>query len=360
MGRHLVLSAWVLLIAAGAWGRDTLVSPTHPSIRWMGRFDDSNPFAPRVSYPGVTVTLRFEGEALTARLASTTDSSRLQVSVDDQVPRIVRLAQGPQDLALATGLSGGPHTVVIAKRTETWQGVVTFLAFELRNGTLLDAPRPPARRLLFVGDSVTCGAGVDRRGCEDKDASETSDATGSFGMELGRRVGAEVHLVCWGGRGIIRDWRGRTDVLTAAQFFELSVPDETTNPPWNHTRYVPDAVVVNLGTNDFNLSIGALPEQGAFVSAYVRLLRRIRALHPGALILLTEGTIVNDGDAQRLPRTTLGRYIAAVVAQAGDDRVIHAPVSVEPGLCGDAHPPRDQSTILASEIEVVLRQRLGW
>ncbi len=219
MRRHLVIYVGVVLLSRVASGGDSLVSPTHPDVRWTGRFDDSNPYAPRISYPGVTLTVRFEGPVLKARLASTTDHTYLQVTVDAGAPKVLKLAEGPQDLELAAGLPSGPHTVEIVKRTETWQGVVTFLAFELPGGTLLPAPPAPSRRLLFIGDSVTCGSGVDRGDC-DMDPFRPSNAVGSFGMELGRRLAAEVHLVCWGGRGLIRDWRGRTDVLTAPQFFE--------------------------------------------------------------------------------------------------------------------------------------------
>jgi lysophospholipase L1-like esterase len=64
--------------------------------------------------------------------------------------------------------------------------------------------------------------------------------------------------------------------------------------------YVPDVVFVSLGTNDFSVSIGALPEREEFASAYVRFLRAIRARYPEAHVLLTEGAIVSDaGDPQR-------------------------------------------------------------
>jgi len=358
MRRHLVICVGVLLVSALVSGADVLVSPTHPSIRWMGRFDGTNPLAPRMSYPGVTLTIRFEGPSLTARLASSTDHTYLQVTVDGGIPKVERLIEGPQDLVLASALPSGPHIVEVVKRTETWQGIVTVLGFDLPGGKLLPAPEPPSRRLLFIGDSVTCGTGVDRGDC-DMDPYRPSNAVGSYAMELGRRLAAEVHLVCWGGRGIIRDWRGRTDVLTAPQFFDLALPDEATNTPWDHNRYSPDAVIVNLGTNDFNLSIGPVPEEETFVSAYVRFLRHVRDRHPAAPIILTEGTIVSDEDKQK-PRTTLSSYIDKAIARLGDARVIHVAATRQPGACGDAHPTKAQSAVFASELEVALRAKLGW
>ncbi len=63
----------------------------------------------------------------------------------------------------------------------------------------------------------------------------------------------------------MRDWQGRSDTLNAPQFFRLAIPDERLNPA-DLNAYVPDAVVVSLGTNDFNLSLGAFPTQERFRS----------------------------------------------------------------------------------------------
>ena len=127
----------------------------------------------------------------------------------------------------------------------------------------------------------------------------------SYGMRLGRALSAQAQLVCYGGRGLIRDWRGRRDVPNAPQFFDLAVVDELPRlhprATWDHAAYLPDVVVVSLGTNDFNLALGTFPEREEFVAAYVAFARAIRARYPRAAIILTEGAIVSDDDDPAAP-----------------------------------------------------------
>lgn len=329
----------------------------------MGRVDRTVPDRLRIGYPGVTLRVRFEGTELALRASSTSGDSRLAVVVDGAPPVVMRVAATEADLVLATGLLAGPHSVDVVHRTETWEGVVTVSGFRLPRGGRLLTPEPwPARRLLFVGDSVTCGEGIDRPPvCDKKDAARDSNAYLSYGMLVARALKAQAHLVCYGGRGLVRDWQGRSDVLNAPQFFGLALPDPATAPAWDHTAYTPDAVVVSLGTNDFNLALGPLPEREAWVSAYVRFVQDVRARHPQARVLLTEGAIVNDAtDPQRPTRSVLREYIAETVRRLQDPRV-HSFVSQRyPGDDCDAHPTRAQHEAMARDLETALRQALGW
>src|SRR4029077_6597241 len=191
-------------------------------------------------------------------------------------------------------------------------------------GRLLPAEAWPERRLLFVGDSVTCGEAIDRaHDCADAhDAAATSNGYQSYGMLLARAVGAQAHLVCYGGRGLVRDWRGKTNVLNGPQLFDAALPIDGHPSPWDHAAYLPDVVVVSLGTNDFNLDLGPFPDREAYVTAYASFVRAIRGRYPAAQLLLTEGAIVNDEkDPARPQKTVLRGYIAETVRRVSDPRV---------------------------------------
>ena len=231
-----------------------------PRVRITGRVDRSRPGRVRIGYPGVALRVRFEGTSLAMRADATTPDVYFDVTVDGGPPRVLRLSSGTGDTVLAQGLPRGTHTVELVHRNETWQGVAGSSGSGRTGASLEPEPRP-ARRLLFVGDSVTCGENVDRAvGACRKDASHWN-AAGSYGMRLAGALGAEAHLVCYGGRGLVRDWQGRTDVLNAPRFFDLAVPEED-GPAWDHAAWAPDVVVVSLGTNDFSAAAGALPERG--------------------------------------------------------------------------------------------------
>jgi lysophospholipase L1-like esterase len=167
--------------------------------------------------------------------------------------------------------------------------------------------------------------------------------------------------VCYGGRGLVRDWQGRSDVLTGPQLFELAVPEETGAAPWDHASYTPDAVFVSLGTNDFNLAIGPLPEREVFVSACVRFVKKIRSRYPAAQVFLTEGAIVSDeSDPTRPQKTVLREYLAETARRLADTRVHVLPSRHYPGDAQNSHPTREQHAAMARDFEPVIRRTLGW
>lgn len=315
----------------------------------------------RIGYPGVTLRVAFDGPALALDVESSSDNSRLGVALDGASERMVRLQRGRQRIKLAEGLAPGAHSVAIVHRTETWQGLITIEGLALdRGGAFLPAPSPHPRRLLLVGDSVTCGEAIARTPDCKKDP-DWWDPSASYGMLLARALEAEVHLVCYGGRGLIRDWQGNRDVLNAPQFFELAVPDPAEPAPWNHADYSPDLIVVSLGTNDFNLALGALPTAEEYVPAYVAFVRTLRARHPAAKIVLTEGAIVSDAaDPARPQRTVLRGYLKSTVEQLHDAGVSHFESSHHPGDACDPHPTREQHASMAAELEPEARRLLGW
>jgi lysophospholipase L1-like esterase len=160
---------------------------------------------------------------------------------------------------------------------------------------------------------------------------------------------------------VIRDWQGRHDVLNAPQFFDLAVPDGDDPPRWDHTAYSPDAVVVSLGTNDFSLGIGPLPERETFVEAYVDLIRAVRKHHPHAHVFLTEGAIVNDqADPARPQQTVLREYLAEAARRLDDSRLHLVEARHYPGDAQDGHPTREQHAAMADDLTPVLRATLGW
>ncbi|HXY40512.1 MAG TPA: GDSL-type esterase/lipase family protein [Vicinamibacteria bacterium] len=347
----------ILLAAAMSF-----VPVSDPHVAVMGRVFRPEPGRIRFGYPGVTLRVRFEAGSLGLRAAAETPNTRLAVIVDGALPpRVVRLPEGEGDTVLADGLGPGPHTVDVVHRTETWMSVVNARGFLLPPGSrLLDPPPWPTRRLLFVGDSVTCGERIDRQPGETEPFA-SSNGFLSYGMRLARALEAQCHLVCYGGRGLVRDWRGRSDVLTGPQLFDLAVADEAAGPPWDHASYVPDLVFVSLGSNDFNLAIGPLPEREAFVSAYVRFVQAIRSRYPEAHVFLTEGAIVNDeADPKRPQKTVLREYLAETARRLADTRVHMVLSQRYPGDAENAHPTSEQHAAMASDFEPVIRQAMGW
>jgi len=321
-----------------------------PRVARMGRTEVAADGGVRFSYPGVSFFLNFEGTRLGAMAQASGEQTYLDVVVDGKGRRI-RLNSGRQTLALAEGLTAGPHTVEIVNRSETWQGNAALLSFDT-DGAWRAAPGLPARKLLLLGDSITCGAAVDRVAGETKAGASWANPRASYGMLMAKQLNAQVQLVCYGGRGLIRTWDGKTNDLNLADYYNMALPTQPVAVPWNQRDYRPDAIVVAIGTNDMTIGI---PEREQYVQAYVTLVRMLLRDHPQAQIMLTEGGMLHDEK-----QAALRSYIAETVRLVGNPRV-HAIASTSyPGDAIDAHPTKEQSISIANDLLPQVRAVMRW
>ncbi len=356
------LTSCVCLLASVGWAqldllpdKENSISPADLRILYGGRFDMRSPARPRMGYPGTTVTFRFTGSSLTLKTDSSTADNSIAVIVDGGEPKVYHLRKGLNEIVVAQALDPSIHRAEIVKRTETWQGILTFLGIVLeKDMTLVDPPVLPRRKLMFIGDSVTCGEGVDHTPTCKEGKAGSANAYDSYGMILGRRLDAQVHLVCFGGRGVLRDYRGYRDVLNGPQFFDLALPAEEPagRVAWDHSQWTPDGIFVSLGTNDLNLQKTDPLKHDEFVNTYVQFVRQIRARYPNALIFLTEGAIVTD--------PLLRTYVQETAAKVADVRVQWVESRHYPGGACDGHPTGPQHKSMAGDLEPALRKGLGW
>jgi lysophospholipase L1-like esterase len=345
------------LASASAAGSTPPVLANDSAIVYEGRHADCASGAVRLGFPGVTAHLRFRGTALTLRASSSQDDLYFDVSVDGAAPALLKLHNGEGEYPVVRGAAAGEHTVVLTRRNESWQGTCDLLGFDPGSGgEMLPPPALPARKLMFIGDSVTCGEKTAWEPGREMQDKVNWNARVSYGMLLATRLGAQCHLVSYGGRGVIRDWQGNRATTNAPQFYELALPDDPT-VPWNHHRYVPDAIGIQLGTNDFSSGI---PDQKEFVDACVRFIAKIRQDAPDALILLMDSPIVRDDPVTGPRHTVLHAYLEEVVARAGTPRVILAPLKHYPGVPGNGHPSGPEHVAMADELEPLFRKALGW
>jgi lysophospholipase L1-like esterase len=354
----LLLACWQTALAQTTPSQIS-IQPSDPRVEIVGRYDARDPQRLRFGYPGSGFLLRFRGRSLNVEVSSDSDKAALTVVVDHGLPELRVLEKGRNDVVLASQLSEDIHTVEVYKRTETWQGIVAFSELRLSEGGELLAPPPlPRRKLMFIGDSVTCGAGIDNNAeCKADPALPGNNAYEAYGMLLGRRLDAQSHLVCYGGRGLERDYRGLGEadgVVNIPQFYQLAIASDEPSGrvPWDASRWQPDAIVVSLGTNDFNLQKTKPLDQKRWINEYVDFVRFLRKTYRHAFILLTEGSIVTD--------PLLRQMVQETVAKVRDKKVRYVSSQHYSGLACDAHPTQAQHVKIADDLEPAIRQTLGW
>jgi lysophospholipase L1-like esterase len=336
--------------SAGASGGSAGGTPGAPAVHFVGRVDTTDPDAVKFAWSGTGVVARFQGTQVGVRLSG----QEYTVVLDGMVrPKLV---PGNGTTPIATGLTAGEHTVEIYRRTEAQQGVSTFMGFDFGGGTLL-APPAVSRRLEFVGDSITCGYGNEGPDMNCGFTPQTENHYLAYPALTARALGAEVSTIAWSGKGVVCNYGDDASSCTnpLPTYYERILPDQAT-PAWDFSKFQPDAVVVNLGTND--LSTTSDPTAMQFEAAYRALLEKIRSKYPNAHILCTNGPMLGGNDL-----TTVRGYLTNVVTALADPKISTFAIDAQDGSDGygcDYHPSLARHQKVATVVTAAIKAKLGW
>jgi hypothetical protein len=321
--------------------------PPSAEVHMVGRFDESDPARPRSSWSGTVFRTRLSGTGISVSLGGVA-GVHFQVEVDGQPTTTFVTLGGDVSYLLAEGLTPGEHDIVIVRRNEGYFGDVDFLGFEPSTGSsVVETPWPYTHRLELLGDSLTAGYGIEGTDGNCPFSAETESFYRSYGSVAGRNTNAAVVAVAYSGKGVFQNYGGDTN-----ESYPELYPRTLTNDPasvWDFSRFVPEAVVVNLGTNDFSVAIA----DADYVDAYATLLRTVRANYPDAMIfcvsweqwgVAAESLVLDAMDA------------------TGDANLSHLPFYIAPseGFGCDFHTNVQTNARLGEELTQALEVELGW
>jgi lysophospholipase L1-like esterase len=324
-------------------------------VRWVGRVDTTTPTAPRFGWSGSGFIAQFSGTGLSAAISVTASSEIYYFkSVIDGAPQPAFMVPSPgSTYVLASRLAAGTHTVELYRQTEGGEGTATLTGLTVADGALLDPPPGPSRLIEVIGDSITCGYGT-LGALADTDCFPTESVWDAWGSVAARSLSAEVSTVCASGRGVVQNYDGTT-IGTVPLLYPLTLANSDT-PLWDF-HIQPDAVVINLGTNDINKG----DPGAAFTSTYQALLQTVRAKYPHAYIIAILGPLLSGGNL-----TIIQGYIqAAVQAQnaAGDTHVEYFDqIQPQPSsaFACQYHPDVSEQMLMGTQVAGEISAKLGW
>jgi hypothetical protein len=278
----------------------TTLLPTDPRITYTGRVDRTNPALAQLAWVMTGAACTFEatrpGATVSAYFVSPKDGARLRVMIDgvffafcDVAPEPDQDGQGaptPVLYGLGSVRTSGNHTLEFFKVTEDntqkkSKGVLGFGGFAiLIGGTFGPAPPTATRRLEFIGDSDTAGWCADGHPGGGDKPDTVQDGFETWAMQLARNCSAEVMVEAVSGYGVMP----ATPAIQSVLDFTLGF--DTDGPKWNHSAWVPDAVVILIGPND---EMRTRPGQHArarrggshFVEDYLQLLTQVAKGYAG-------------------------------------------------------------------------------
>ena len=198
-------------------------------------------------------------------------------------------------------------------------------------------------KLEFVGDSITSGEGIYGAKEESDWVSMFFSGVNSYAAITAEKLDADFRICSQSGWGLFASWDGCLDhilpdgyekicgVLTGTHNLSLGAQDN-----YDFTTWQPDAVIINLGTNDGSaFDMDDFPhELSEFEDAAVAFLKKVRRCNPNAEIVWVYGML---GDAMVIP---IVRSIDTYIRQTGDTKVhyVQMPATTSKTVGSREHP----------------------
>lgn len=337
----------------------TEIKPTNKKIQYVGRISFKNPNAPCFTYPGVQINARFEGTSL--KMKAKPMSGYFMAQIDGCEPFKVGF-NAPNDsvVTLAVALSDEAHEVRLTYIIEGFKRHPEFWGFVLDKGrNLLNPPFLPKRKIEFIGDSMTCGLGVEGKDEKDPYMAETENYYYSYAARTARALNAQDLTIACSGIGVYRNHGGPKSGSkeTISTIYSQTLMGDNTET-WNFMRYIPDVVCVNLGMNDVG---SGEYDRSLMLGAYRNLYKQIRSNYPNSKIVFLSGSMLIGN---RLEHVQFAMDEVVRDARiAGDKNVFRFDMSWQTGdlgmgACG--HPSMWQHEKMAGELTAYLRGLMGW
>ncbi len=324
-----------------------------PHIRFLGRFDLEHHHAPAFSWPGSAIRVRFTGTSISVNFATTMDEDYFEVIVDGARQQPIRLHADQTVYRIAEKLNPGEHVLELVQRTEADATPVFFQGITLDDdGTLLPLPPRSERRIEFYGDSVTSGNSNEGLNTSQPMGREISNSYLAYGAITARQLNAESVCIAASGRKLYPDF-----TIPAVYDRVLGPSDE--GPKWIFSSWIPQVVVINLGSNDEVR--GQLPHPELWIQAYKDFIAQLRYHYPDCHVMCCLCSSLLGKD--RLVMQSATKTVVDDLRQAGDSKIHYVEFApqAEPGGIGPGwHPTVKTHQLMADQLALEIKCLLGW
>ena len=194
-------------------------------------------------------------------------------------------------------------TVVIKvlKLSECAFGMAGLKKLDLK-GVLREPQQPQSAqktqqlpKIEFIGDSITCGYGIEGIWGKDTFCTKQERPDKAYAFLTARALGAEFQLCSWSGIGITSNYVDPATIFLPETRWLMPAcwpyTDKSgqlrlkTEPEvWDASKFPPDIVVINLGTNDISWVRGKEERRLDYVAGLRQLIEAVHRRSPDAKI----------------------------------------------------------------------------
>jgi lysophospholipase L1-like esterase len=251
------------LSASAANYTDGFVPATDKNIRYLGRWE-KQPNGACYGYFESGLEFAFTGTSLAIELDGI---SGILYSIDGSEYTDITAPKGK--LVAATGLPDGEHLLKLYSRFET--GRPKIAGFHIDKGAK-SLPVTEKPKIEFIGDSITVG-------WIGRNYMQYNNLRYSYAFLTGEALRYSHNTVAFGGITVVPGAGSPDNSGMINRYFKLSEynQSEPDSPAWDTSKYTPDYIVINLGTND-------VVTEKDFKKGYAEFLKKLRDSYPKAVI----------------------------------------------------------------------------
>lgn len=232
---------------------------------------------------------------------------RYGIRVNGKLIRDAHLTQKEEVISVFEAPQEGETEVQLIKLSECTQSLMALA--EVQTDGMIRPRLDRAQRIAFIGDSITCGYGVEATDPLENFSTFTENAEKSYAGLLSDALGVDRELVSMSGHGIVSGYTGdpaqRNETELVPPYYdkvgrnEFILPDgrRLQEIPWDFSLFQPQRIVINLGTNDLSWCQEQEDRKALFREKYAEFLKTVREGNPQAeifCILGVMGTGLNE------------------------------------------------------------------
>ena len=258
--------------------------------------------------------------------------------------------------------------VKIVKLSDPQQSVVGINKIKVTSrGDITPLPEKDLK-IEFIGDSITCGIGVDDPHVDGVYCTASCNATKTYAYKLATDFDADYSFFAYSGYGCLSGCNGSTSLDTKqtippiystygrsmGYLAEMQNPEEL---KYDFSKWQPDLVIINLGTNDNNYTKSNAEKREQFTECYLQFIKTIKSNYKNAKVLCVLGL----GGANLY--TPIKNAVEQYNAETKKDDVNYlklSPIQEGDGEGVQHHPLEITHARAAGEIEKKLNEWLGW
>lgn len=327
-------------------------------IQYIGRVKFLNTKA-LFNYPGTQIRARFNGTSLKMVCRPMTGYFMAQID-NSEAFKVTFNSENDSVVTLATALTNKVHNVKLMYVIEGLFRDPEFYGFVLdKDAYLLERSPLPERKIEFIGNSITCGYGIESTNASDPFKEETENHWLTYANIISDSLNAAHTSISRSGIGVYRNYNGpktgNKDIMPA--LYEYTLFNKTTDK-WDFSKYRPQLVCINLGTNDFSTNNY---DEKLYEKNYRMFLSMVRSYYPDAKIVMLTGPMLGDKE-NNIEKEILNR-ICKDVNKKGDKQVFRFDFTPQTGDLGYGacwHPSTKQHQKMAGELLPFLRKLMNW